>query len=30
MTQLPEYIDDLPNICGSEKEIERVIAQSSG
>ena len=30
MTQLPEYIDDIPNICGSEKEIERVIAESSG
>lgn len=30
MPQLPEYIDDLPNICGSEKEIERVIAESSG
>jgi len=30
MPQLPEYIDGLPNICGSEKEIERVIAESGG
>jgi hypothetical protein len=26
MAQLPEYIDGLPNICGREDEIERVIA----
>lgn len=26
MTQLPEYVDGLPNISGSEAEIERVIA----
>jgi hypothetical protein len=30
MSQLPEYIDSLPNICGSENEIERVIAENSG
>ena len=29
MSQLPEYIDGLPNISGSEKEIERVIAKYS-
>ncbi len=29
MSQLPEYIDGLPNISGSEKEIERVIAEYS-
>ncbi len=28
MSQLPEYIDGLPNICGSEQEIARVIAQN--
>jgi hypothetical protein len=28
MMSLPEYVDDLPNICGSESEIERVIADN--
>ena len=28
MTQLPEYIDGLPNICGEEARIERVIAEA--
>ena len=26
MTQLPEYVDGLPNICGAEAEIDRAIA----
>jgi len=26
MSQLPEYVDGLPNICGAEREIERAIA----
>lgn len=26
MTQLPEYVDALPNICGEEAEVERVVA----
>ena len=26
MTQLPEYVDGLPNICGAEGEIERAVA----
>lgn len=30
MTQLPEYVDGLPNISGSEAEIERVIAEAKG
>jgi hypothetical protein len=30
MAQLPEYIDGLPNICGQEGEIERVIAEAQG
>ncbi len=30
MTQLPEYVDGLPNICGSEGEIERAIAAAKG
>ncbi|MGC2458484.1 MAG: hypothetical protein WA435_10875 [Gallionellaceae bacterium] len=30
MAQLPEYIDGLPNICGREDEIERVIAEAQG
>jgi hypothetical protein len=30
MSQLPEYINDLPNLCGSEDEIGRVIAESRG
>jgi len=28
--ELPEYIDGLPNICGQEGEIERIIAESRG
>ncbi|MCU0841475.1 MAG: hypothetical protein MUC79_07125 [Thiobacillaceae bacterium] len=27
MPELPEYIDGLPNLCGSEKEIDRTIAE---
>jgi hypothetical protein len=30
MSELPEYIDSLPNICGSEAEIEKVIAEAKG
>src|SRR5512135_664254 len=30
MTQLPEYIDGLPNICGAESEIERTIDAARG
>jgi hypothetical protein len=30
MSQLPEYIDDLPNLSGSEAEIEGVIAEARG
>ncbi len=26
MSQLPEYVDGLPNICGAEREVERAIA----
>jgi len=26
MTELPEYVDGLPNICGAEGEIERAVA----
>ena len=28
MNTLPEYIDDLPNVCGSEPELEQVVAAS--
>jgi len=28
MNEIPEYVEGLPNISGSEKDIERVIAQS--
>ncbi len=30
MAPLPEYIDGLPNICGREDEVERVIAEAKG
>lgn len=30
MSELPEYIDELPNICGSEHEIEKVIGDAKG
>ncbi|MDA8362773.1 MAG: glycosyl hydrolase family 57 [Gammaproteobacteria bacterium] len=30
MTQLPEYVDGLPNICGAENEIERAITAARG
>lgn len=30
MTQLPEYINNVPNISGSETEIEKVIAEAQG
>lgn len=29
MSALPEYIDGLPNICGSEKEVEKAIKASA-
>ncbi len=28
MTQLPEYVDGLPNICGSEGDVERAVAMA--
>jgi hypothetical protein len=28
MAQIPEYVDGLPNICGSEPEIERVLGEA--
>ena len=30
MSQMPELIDGLPNLCGSEAEIERILAESQG
>jgi hypothetical protein len=30
MTQIPEYIDGLPNLCGSESLIEQTIAEARG
>ena len=28
MNELPEIVDGLPNLCGNEREIERVIAEN--
>lgn len=30
MVSLPEYIDDLPNLCGQEGEIERALSAAQG
>jgi hypothetical protein len=30
MTELPEYVDGLPNICGRERDVERAIDSSRG
>lgn len=30
MSQLPEYIDELPNICGSESAIEQILKERKG
>ncbi|MBK8479960.1 MAG: glycosyl hydrolase family 57 [Proteobacteria bacterium] len=30
MTDLPEYVDGLPNLCGAESEVQRIIDEHAG